>query len=118
MNLSRSGLAFMHTNHYTHHDGLVCDYTVLPRPFFTIATILRGEADFEQNGSTFHVSKGDALFIPFRACYRSCWYGNPTAELISCHFQLPSASPPVRDRFFHIQKLTDDGFISSTLQNL
>lgn len=118
MNLSRSGLAFMHTNRYIHSHGLECDYSNLPRPFFTIATILRGEADFEQNEVRFHVSTGDALFIPFRTCYRSRWNGNPSTELISCHFQLPSSSPPVRDRFFRIQKLTDDGFISNTLQEL
>lgn len=118
MELDRNGLAFVHVNRYTQDMNRFFDYRSMPRPFYTIAAILHGAADFTEDGRTSHVEDGDCIFVPLHSCYQSLWSGNPCTEMLSCHFLLPASCSPIQNRRFFVQKLPNSEKVFALVQKL
>lgn len=54
---------------------------------------------------------GSVFFVPFGATYESRWYGHPTCEFISCHFNIPLFQDPLSK--YHVQGICGhDGLIN------
>ncbi len=59
---------------YTASERATFDFLKAPRPCFFLAAMLEGSAVFESNlGDTHRIEKGELLFIPQGAKYRSTW---------------------------------------------
>ncbi|MBP3605138.1 MAG: helix-turn-helix domain-containing protein [Clostridia bacterium] len=72
---------------YSTEKGASFDFLKAPRPCYFLAAMLEGEAVFESDrGEKHRIKKGDLLFIPQGAKYRSFWGETRENVYISVHF--------------------------------
>ena len=103
-NLSK--LSCFSVTKYTQTDGYVCDFTGIPRPHYCMGLILDGRGDFQFDGKTVTVQKGDIIFVPIGSMYASHWSGSDGALYISAHFSFETHNLFSRDKKIEIQKVT------------
>lgn len=116
MNFNENDLKLILLRQYIEENGKQYDYSIQPRPFFSIAFIYEGKAELIQDQQMFEVHTGDGLFIPMHSCYKSFWNGDPYTRLITCHFIVSDRQPPIAGKQYRVQKIEPyDGFADDIL---
>ena len=118
MELAQQGLAFVHVNRNVFPFDTFCDYSRQPRPFYILASVVRGEVFFEEDGQRCQAGPGETVLIPLHSCYRSHWTGRPQTEVLSCYFLLPERCVPLADKRFLLQKIEGVPGLAETLRYL
>jgi len=113
MNTQKQALHYLKLSRYIREVGQSNDYRKLPRPFFSIALIEKGCADFITDEGKFSVQEGELLFTPAGATYRSFWRGDPKTQILSCHFRFSPSAEPFRGKQFPLQKLSGSDTLRS-----
>ena len=98
-------ITYMKCEKYAQKANSVCDYSALPRPYFSIAYILEGRLETESAGKKEDYRSGDILFIPRSSTYISRWRGDPQTDFISIHFDTRPFAEPFGNKSFAVQKL-------------
>ena len=87
------------------HNGQICDFSALPRPFFIISLIQRGNATFKGNSGTITLKPGDVFFIPMGEAYISQWSGHADMYCTSIFFTFLPNRNPGSGRSYPLQKI-------------
>lgn len=87
------------------HNGQICDFSVLPRPFFIISFVNIGNAIFKGSSGTITLAPRDIFFIPMGETYISEWSGNTDMYCTSIFFKFQPNRNPINDRNYPLQKI-------------
>ena len=74
MNTYPVSLTYLRGTAYFQNYNVVNDYTQEPRPFYSVAYIIRGNARFFWNHQEICVGERDVIFIPKGCRYHSVWF--------------------------------------------
>ena len=105
MKLSDVNISKLILNVYSGNRAYECDYTAFPRPFHSIALMLRGSGELYYRGQTVPVGCGDVFFIP-----RNCTYAsrripeNGGVSMFSMHFSFENQFSDFVENFYPVQK--------------
>ena len=105
MKLSDANISKLILNVYSGNRAYECDYTAFPRPFHSIALMLRGSGELYYRGQTVPVGCGDVFFIP-----RNCTYAsrripeNGGVSMFSMHFSFENQFSDFVENFYPVQK--------------
>jgi YesN/AraC family two-component response regulator len=83
----------------------VCDWSVNPRPFSTIAVMGKGDGRFVTPADTFEVVRGEAFFIPANSKYVSYWHGADEIYYYAIHFHFRNRHAAFSPQRFCLQKV-------------
>lgn len=100
---------------YQYMSEHVCDWSVNPRPFSTIAVMKKGGGRFETARGTMEVRSGQAFFIPADSKYISYWHGEDEILYFAIHFNFSDRHAeysPQRYLLQTIDGLSTDLFLS------
>lgn len=101
--LSNSNLQFFNIGKYGGLYTDTADFSRLPRPYFNIGMVLKGNAVFyAENSEPVSVTAGEIIVVPTGAVYVSRWVGNPEISYITFHFILEKCF----DKIYNIQKIS------------
>ncbi len=102
-----SHLSYFSINHYNFKYENKQDYTNMPRPFYILAYISKGQATFtDENAHRITLLPGEFLFIPASSKYISSWKGSPDISYVVIHFLFDIDANPFKDKHFSIQKIS------------
>ena len=86
-------------------DGQSCDFSRLPRPFYILSYINRGNAVFDGRSGKVVLQAGDLLFIPLGETYVSHWYGERDMVCTSVFFTFWPGGGALLEKAYPMQKL-------------
>ena len=100
------GLNQLQAAKYEYHCNHVCDWSENPRPFSTIAVMLKGMGRFVTDDKEVEVQSGDVLFIPAGSKYISYWEGDQGILYYAIHFHMDNRHSEFSPQGFCLQRLT------------
>lgn len=86
-------------------DGCTIDFSNIPRPFYIIAYIEKGNAIYKGVSATVELKSGDIFLIPQGETYTAKWFGEDDMSCISVFFTFPYQSHPLGNKVFPMQKI-------------
>lgn len=92
----------------------ICNWSVHPRPFSTIAIMQKGSGHFKLSNNDVKVNCGDAFFIPAGSKYISYWRSNSEVIYYAIHFHINNRFSDFSPQRFCLQKintLSSDSFL-------
>ncbi|MDF2925572.1 MAG: AraC family transcriptional regulator [Paenibacillaceae bacterium] len=103
-----SSLCYFNPVSYHFSQDHTCDFSVLPRPFSSMALMLDGEGFLESafDKVPIQIHKGDLLFIPVGQRYISSWRGSPNISYLTVHFNFKQAGAGFSPSHFRMQKVS------------
>ncbi len=104
-------LTYLRGTRFSTEEHAIFDYSHLPRPLHSVAYIVEGSADFICDGVHHTVSAGEVIYVPKGCRYTSIWYGKPTTNFFSCHFDLVPFGEPIGNRVYKLQTITDCAYL-------
>ena len=100
-------VTYLKGDRFIQPEGAENDYTNAPRPFYSFGYVKRGAACFTCDGKEYHLDRGDIIFVPKGAKYRSVWLGEEETEVFSCFFDLVPFGEPIANRVYPMQRVTE-----------
>ena len=80
----------------------------IPRPQTAFAILKSGSGEFRDDVRSGEMRCKDIFIVPFGATYTSSWHGDPYADYISIHFNMPLFQNPLRKYFVQSIKAKRD----------
>lgn len=114
MDFSSLGLNQLQAAKYEYLNEHVCNWSVNPRPFSTIAVMEKGGGRFVTTHETIEVDRGQGFFIPADSKYISYWHGADEISYFAIHFHFNdrhSEFSPQRFRLQRIDGVDTDAFL-------
>ena len=88
----------------------------IPRPQTAFAILKSGSGEFRDGVRFGEMRCKDIFIVPFGATYTSSWYGEPSANYISVHFNMPLFQNPLRKYF--VQSLKAKHELSEAFESI
>ena len=112
MKLSDVNIVKLVLNVYSSNYAYECDYTALPRPFHSIALMLKGKGELYYGEQTIPLSRGDVFLIPQNCTYASRWFPDDNNEtaMFSMHFAFERQISNFAENFYPVQKYRAKNF--------
>ena len=111
MKLSDANISKLILNVYSDNRAYECDYTASPRPFHSIALMLRGSGELYYRGQSVPVGCGDVFLIPQNCTYASRWIPeNGGVSMFSMHFSFEKQLSDFAENFYPVQKYRAENF--------
>ena len=89
-------------------DGHKCNFSALPRPFYILSYIDRGNVTYDGSSRCVPLQSGDVLFVPMGETYLSTWSGFELMKCTSLYFLFDFHNDPFSGKTFPMQKLSGD----------
>lgn len=113
MNICEYAATYIHCHKITVNNFWEDDFSNMPRPYHSLAYLLKGELEGETENGIISLKPGDILFVPYQIKYKLRWND---AVTYSCHFNFPSFSDAFGNKDFPLQKLSGFEYTKSDFE--